>query len=127
MIKSKLPEPVNPLREAMDGWEQMRADLMIAQDQVRELTSCNAQLLNEVDFLRSELSRRTIAGDRYQRYAVDLTTRLSIIKEAIIAAESASREYAMKPPVPDQTTEMPPEQVEEVQALISRLPQNAYQ
>jgi len=137
MIKS-LPPVLNPMREALDGWEQMQADLMIAQDQVRELTACNNQLLSEVDFLRSELNRTTLSSTEANMEAVELRTELksvagvilTALKRGDLARKRVVSEYAVKPPVfepIEEPSEPAAEKLIEVPEIISRLPPNAFQ
>lgn len=111
----------------MEDWHLLQDDLMITKDQLRESSDLNSKLLAEVDFLRSELDKIIIERDRYQRYSVEITTRLSTIKEVITSVESESRIYALKPPVPLEGPELACEDVRSVQSIISRLPVNAFQ
>jgi len=117
----------NPLQRAMEDWHLLQDDLMITKDQLREANDLNNKLLTEVDFLRSELDKVIVEKDRYQRYSVEMATRLSSIKEVITTAESDARMYALKPPIPSQAAELPEDDVRSVQGIISRLPVNAFQ
>lgn len=119
----------NPLQKAMDGWDQMESDLMTAVDELRECKATQAHLLAEVDYLRSQIGKVTTERDRYQRYSIEISTRLSGIKETIAVAELASREFAMKPPVPmpQEGVAVPAGELKQLEEIISRLPQNAYQ
>ena len=113
----------NPMRDALENWEILQSDNEAQADQIRELSSCNANLLAEVDYLRQTMRTLLSERDRYQRYAVELTTRLSGIRETIDQATAASREYAIKPPVPLDTGITEGED-SEITQLLARLPQN---
>ncbi len=115
----------NPMREALENWERLQSDLMMAKDESRELNSCNSKLLAEVDYLREKLEQVSLERDRYKSYAIDITSRLSVIKDTIITAEAGAREYALKPPIPTQGAEMTPQEAQEVEQLVARLPVNA--
>jgi chromosome segregation ATPase len=122
-----IPTERNPMRDALENWEILQSDNDAKDDQIRELTSCNANLLAEVDYLRQTMARLTSERDRYQRYAIELTTRLSTIRESIDQATAASREYAVKPPVPGYISVGEAEaekEAKEAADLIARLPQN---
>jgi len=117
------------------GERVLQADLMIAQDQVRELTACNNQLLSEVDFLRSELNRTTTEANME---AVELRTELksvagvilTALKRGDLARKRVVSEYAVKPsafePI-EEPSEPAAEKLIEVPEIISRLPPNAFQ
>lgn len=117
----------NPMREALENWERLQSDLNMATDSIKELNSCNSKLLAEVDYLREKLDSISVERDRYKSYSIDITTRLSTIKETILVAEAGSREFAMRPPVPAGDKKLTAEEITEVVELVARLPQNAYQ
>ena len=116
----------NPMQDALENWDLIQSELKIVKDSEKELVSINAKLLAEVDYLREKLDQVSTERDRYKTYAVEITTRLQTIKETILAAEAGAREYAMRPPVPNAGAEMAPHEIKEVEALVGRLPKNAW-
>jgi predicted nuclease with TOPRIM domain len=130
MISEKDLRMQNPMRDALENWERLQSELNTASDQIKELSACNANLLAEVDYLRQTLHATSAERDRYKGYAVEITTRLSVIKETILVAEAASREFALKPPMPSEAPQLTAGEVREVEALVAqlpeRLPQNAF-
>ena len=124
---SALAEFKNPMQQALEGWDLIQSELQIEKDSNKQLFSMNNKLLAEVDYLREKLDQVSTERDRYKTYAVEITTRLQGIKETILMAESGAREFAMKPPIPTAGTEIPAHEVQEVEQIVARLPQNAYQ
>lgn len=116
----------NPIQEALQGWEEMKAQLGFSNDQVRELNNLNSKLMTEVDYLREQLAYVSSERDRYQRYTIEITTRLSTIKETILIAESGAREFALKPPIPKEKPQIPQEDVAEVERIVRNLPAASY-
>ena len=115
----------NPMKDALENWDRLQSDLNMANDQIKEMTSCNASLLAEVDYLRSRLDVVSVERDRYKNYSIEITTRLTGIKETILMAEMGAREFAMKPPVPTEAPKLSDGEVKEVESLVARLPPNA--
>jgi predicted nuclease with TOPRIM domain len=130
LLSKKELEMQNPMREALENWEILQSELNAAKDTIHELETMTASLSAEVDYLRQMLSSVSLERDRYKNYAIEITTRLSGIKESILVAEAGSREFALKPPIPSQAPEMTAGEVKEVEALVAqlpqRLPQNAF-
>jgi predicted nuclease with TOPRIM domain len=130
LLSKKELEMQNPMREALENWEILQSELNAAKDTIHELETMTSSLSAEVDYLRQMMASVTAERDRYKVYAVEITTRLSGIKESILVAEAGSREFALKPPIPSQAPQMAAGEAEEVRALVAqlpqRLPQNAF-
>ncbi|MGY3278186.1 hypothetical protein [Bradyrhizobium sp. S3.7.6] len=103
----------NPLQKAFEDYHIMADELATAQDQIRTLMLTNTDLLREGDFTRAKLAKVTSERDRLQAYAIELTSRLGVIEETIIAAKQAAVRHAVeqteqKPaPVTERATELP--------------------
>jgi predicted nuclease with TOPRIM domain len=130
LLSEKELEMQNPMREALENWEILQSELETSRDTINELKTMTSSLSAEVDYLRQMLSSVSLERDRYKNYAIEITTRLSGIKESILVAEAGSREFALKPPIPSQSPQMTAGEAREVEALIARLPerlpQNAF-
>jgi predicted nuclease with TOPRIM domain len=130
LLSKKELEMQNPMREALENWEILQSELEGAKTTIHELETMTSSLSAEVDYLRQMLASVTAERDRYKVYAVEITTRLSGIKESILVAEAGSREFALKPPIPTQAPQITAGEVREVEALVAqlpqRLPQNAF-
>jgi predicted nuclease with TOPRIM domain len=130
LLSKKELEMQNPMREALENWEILQGELEGAKTTIHELETMTSSLSAEVDYLRQMLASVTAERDRYKVYAVEITTRLSGIKESILVAEAGSREFALKPPIPTQAPQITAGEVREVEALVAqlpqRLPQNAF-
>jgi chromosome segregation ATPase len=130
LLSKKELEMQNPMREALENWEILQSELEGAKTTIHELETMTSSLSAEIDYLRQMLASVTAERDRYKVYAVEITTRLSGIKESILVAEAGSREFALKPPIPTQGPQLPAGEAREVEALIARLPerlpQNAF-
>jgi predicted nuclease with TOPRIM domain len=130
LLSKKELEMQNPMREALENWEILQGELEGAKTTIHELETMTSSLSAEVDYLRQMLASVTAERDRYKVYAVEITPRLSGIKESILVAEAGSREFALKPPIPTQAPQITAGEVREVEALVAqlpqRLPQNAF-
>ena|ERR1700748_155538 len=115
------------LQKAIDDWHALEDENAYQTDQIKHLQDCLNRVNAELLYLKEELERLRQEKDRYQRYSVEVSTRLSTIKETIIIAESESRQYAMKPPVPNTEPDiLSINEFAELKDIVSRLPPNKF-
>ncbi len=87
----------NPLQRAYEDYHIMENELLAARDRMRAQDMTITDLMRESDFTRSQLAKVTTERDRLQAYAIDLTSRLAVIRETIDHAQSAAMQTAIKP------------------------------
>ena len=116
---TSIPDPTNPIAEALANYNQMRDALSFAEDQLRQAQMVSTDLLRENGWLREHYDSVKSERDRLQAYAVDLTTRIDVIVETAQNAKSEARKFAVRPVVP------PAELADDGAAeLVARLPPN---
>lgn len=71
----------NPLQEAFSNYQQMEQQLRIVEDELRQCRDMNQDLMRESAFLRSELAKASDERDKYQRVAINLSTRAVMLRE----------------------------------------------
>lgn len=106
--------------EAIHLIVQQRDSLLV---QVDRLTTENALLRERATQRGSELATKTAERDHYMRYTTELTTRLNNIMTLIASAVEESKHAAYKP-TQVITPKVSKEDVNKLENLIARLPQN---
>jgi len=86
-------EPRNPIKEAMDGWDQLHAEHNALRDAHETLVGEHNNLAARYDVLTKEHQRALRERDLFETYAIGLRTRLVAIKENILAAEQETMQW----------------------------------
>jgi small-conductance mechanosensitive channel len=102
---TELPEcGPNPMQAALRDWDKLQQNLMVATDQVQQMTDMNSKLLAENDMLRDTLETTRRQKDYLQAYATTLTTRLKVVVEIVAEATSEAAKFAVESLQPKQDT-----------------------
>lgn len=94
----------NPMQAALRDWDKLQQNLMVATDQVRQMTEMNSKLLAENDLLKQTLDQTRRQKDYLQAYATTLTTRLKVVQSVIDEATSESAKFAVDSLQPKENT-----------------------
>lgn len=91
-----MTEQSNPIKAALDGWDQLHADHSALQEKHDQLVAELSALSSRYDILWEEHKRAVRERDLYQTYAVGLRTRLVVVKESILAAEEETSKWVVQ-------------------------------
>ena len=116
---------VNPLQRALEDFHLMVDRVAALDDENRVLRSSNVDLMQENQMVREENLRLRGERDRLQAFSVNITTRMSVIKETIDGVVMESRQLAIKPVIPPQPDNAAEDQAEQesARAMVAKLPE----
>lgn len=111
----------------LEDYDVLTRDNMVLRDENTTLKTENRSLLAEVSMLREELGRSDRRFIQLQGFAVNLTTRLGVIKETIDVAmnESATQKLDATTVTTVEARDHVIKETAEVREIISRLPANS--
>jgi hypothetical protein len=110
--------------EAIDALVTERDDLRVGNDR---MSSDIALMREKIGQLTSRLSTATAERDHYMRHTVELVARLNNIQTLIVSCIEEAGHAAYKPslaPPMQVESNIPAEDLAQLEGLISRLPQN---
>jgi hypothetical protein len=90
-----VPPPENPLQEGLDQYESLRANYALVVAQFRETEDAARGLLIENAHHRQQITELRERNKFLEGYATALKTRLTLIKEAVIAVEAEAARYGI--------------------------------
>jgi hypothetical protein len=100
--------PSNQIREAWDHWESMLDKNNQLEETIKVQEKALMELSTRYDALKKWHSKVISERDKYQRFAIALSTRLTTVKESILSAEAESLKHVANGDSPE------PEEPEEI-------------
>lgn len=95
MLTTRRPVDVDALVRSLDEIRFLEDDKAELENQLRETRSMNHDLLRRCEGLEDENERLRVERDKFQAFAINLVTRLSVIGEGVQAAIKESGKHAI--------------------------------
>lgn len=124
LAKKDIVDERTSAQRFLDDYDVLTRDNMVLRDENTTLRTENTSLLSEVQMLREELGRMEKRFAHVQGFAVNLTTRLSVIQDTIAVAMKDATAFKIEA-VTKEVPEQAKKEVAEVRDIISRLPSNS--
>ena len=108
LISGEVPPLDDPREDGRQTWEQFRQEYMLIRDELAQTMAELDQATSRIDLLVTQLGAERAERSRYERFANELVTQLSMVGTIVGEAINTARHAAYKRPnVPTSSQERP--------------------